>query len=95
MPPQSNVELADFTLTNNTTEAVNLSKVEADLTINSNSDIVTNYIKNLYVVYGNNKTTSLNLISPQNYFWPSNFQLAVGQSVDVSIYGDINSSEFH
>jgi len=92
MPPQSNVKLADFTLTNNTTEVVNLSKIEADLTINSNPDIVTNYIKNLYIVYGNNKTTSLNAISPQNYFWPANFQLAVGKSVDVSIYGDINSS---
>ena len=65
--PQSKFKLADFSLTNNTTEAINLNKIEVDLSINSNPYLVSDYISNLYLVYGNSQTTTSYLTSGNNY----------------------------
>ena len=89
--PQSNFKLADFSLTNNTTDAINLNKIEADLAVDSNPYITNLYVANLYITYGSNKTAILNTATGNNY-WTINFQLAIGQTIDLSVYGDVNSS---
>ena len=87
--PQSKFKLADFSLKNNTTEAINLNKIEVDLAIGSDPYIVNLYLSNLYVVYGNN-TTFLNSVKGDNY-WPIDSKLPVGQTINLSIFADINS----
>jgi hypothetical protein len=95
--PQSKFELADFSLTNNTTEAINLNKIEVDLAINSNFYTPNSYVNNIYVTYGTNKTTIgtnkttiFNIVNGNNY-WTIDYQLPAGQTTDLSVYGDVNS----
>lgn len=89
--PQTNLKLADFTLANNTSELINLNKIQIDLATGSNLYITNLYVTNLYVVYGGNKTASLGTVSHNNYLL-IDFQLPVGQTIDLSVYGDVNSS---
>lgn len=95
--PQIKFKLADFTLTNNTTEAINLKTIQVDLATGSNLYITNLYVKNLYLIYGNNlsaqagKTMVLDSVAHNNY-WQINFQLAVGQTINLALYGDVNSS---
>lgn len=85
--PQTKFELADFTLKNNTTEPINVNKIEVDLTFQSLNN---SYISNLYIVYGNN-TSSVNLNSNPYNYWAVNFQLPAGGSTEISLLGDISS----
>ena len=91
LAPQNNLKLADFTLTNNTSEPVSLKNIEVDLLINSNPYIANLYVNNLYLSTGGSKTPILNLMLAKNN-WPINLQLSVGQKIDLSIYADINAA---
>lgn len=91
IPPQSKFKLADFFLKNNTTEAINLKTIEIDLATSSDLYITNLYVSKLYVVYANNKTVTVDTVSHNNY-WTINYQLPVGQTIDLSVYGDVNSS---
>ncbi|MDP2741259.1 MAG: peptidoglycan-binding domain-containing protein [bacterium] len=89
--PQSKLKLSEFSLINNTTEAINLKTIQVDLATDSDLYITNLYVKNLYVTYGSNKTMVLNTIAHSNY-WQIDFQLPAGQTIDLSVYGDVNSS---
>ena len=90
--PQINFKLADFTLANKTSETVTVSKIENNLIIGSFSYVMVNpYITGLYIAYGDNKTTVLNTVSGKNS-WTVSFQLVPNQTIDLSLYGNINSS---
>ncbi|MDD5016383.1 MAG: peptidoglycan-binding domain-containing protein, partial [Atribacterota bacterium] len=89
--PQTKFKLADFSLTNNTTESINLNKIQIDLAIDSSLYISNLYIRNLYIIYGSNKTTILDTVAHNNY-WSINYQLPIGRTINLSVYGDVNSS---
>ena len=89
MSPQTNLKLAQFSLKNNTSEVVNINKIETDIAIDSNLSVSTGCVKNLYVVFDNNKTIKLGVLSYWNYL-PVNFKLAAGQTIALSVYGDVN-----
>lgn len=89
--PQLKLKLSEFSLTNNTTEAINLKTIQVDLATDSDLYITNLYVKNLYATYGSNKTMVLNTIAHSNY-WQTDFQLPAGQTIDLSVYGDVNSS---
>lgn len=95
--PQTKLKLSDFSLTNNTTEAINLKTIRVDLATDSDLYITNLYLTNLYVAYGNNltvqanKTAILSTVAHNNYL-QINFQLPVGQTIDLAVYGDVNSS---
>ncbi len=89
--PRVKVKLANFFLKNNTTEDINLNKIEAGFNVSSNQYLMNLYVSNLYAVYGDNKTSISDIANDDN-FWAINFKLPVGQSIEISIYGDINSS---
>ncbi|MFZ1019642.1 MAG: peptidoglycan-binding domain-containing protein [Minisyncoccia bacterium] len=89
--PQTNLKLADFSLQNNTTEAVNLNKIEIDLSLNSNPYIANQYVNNLDIVYGQ-QTMNSGTVANQNYLSPKNFILAAGAATDLAVYADVNSS---
>lgn len=89
--PQLQFKLADFSLANNTTETINLKKIQVDLATGSDLYITNLYVTNLYLVYAGNKTTILDTVAHNNY-WTINFQLPQGQTIDLSVYGDVNSS---
>ena len=90
--PQNNFKLADFSLTNNTNEPINLKTAEIDFIVNSNSYSINNpYLSNLYIKYGNNKTPVLLAVYDKNHI-PINSLLPIGQSLDISVYADIDSA---
>jgi hypothetical protein len=86
--PVTNAKIAHFTLTANTTEAVNLNTIVADTTF------LSSWATNLYVKYGNNETTRI--ANPSGTAlansWSINYQLPIGQTIDVIVYADISSS---
>ncbi len=86
--PQSKLKLADFTLKNDTTEQVSLKTIEADIKLGSayNSDII-----NLYLVYGDN-TSSTKYVAEYINQWAVDYLLPVGQTINISLYGDIKAS---
>src|SRR3989344_810980 len=88
--PKIKFKLASFSLTNNTTEMINLNNIEAVLTVNNDSSFISFYIKNLYAVYGDN-TTFVNSAYGNNY-WAVDSQLGIGQTIILSLYGDISPS---
>lgn len=90
LSPQTNFKLADFSLTNNTTEPINIKTIETGLTVGSNLYIANVYVTNLYAVFGTSKTAILKNISYKND-WSVNLQLSIGQTIDLSLYGDIDS----
>lgn len=83
--PLSNYKLGHFTLTANTTEAVNINTIEVGL------DDVSAYASNLYVKLGSNTTSTKATVTASNT-WSVNYSLAAGTTVDVMVYGDVNSS---
>ncbi len=89
--PQIKFKLADFLLKNNTSEAVNLKKIQIDLAVGSNLYVANQYITKLYIAYGSEKTAAVSTVSHNNYFL-IDYQLPVGQTIDLSLFGDVNSS---
>jgi len=87
--PVTNYKLADFTLTNGTVEPINLNTIYADL----DSNFAT-YVTNLYVKYGTQQTTPISNPSATSLAnsWSINSQLALGQTIDISVYGNVNAS---
>jgi len=88
--PQPNFKLADFVLTNNTAEPINLNTIEVDLSIGSGSAISL-YITNLYVDYGGNKTAIKEVIAEKNY-WTINSQIPAGKTINLYVYANVDSS---
>jgi len=88
--PQLGFKLADFNLTNGTAEAINLNQVQANLSIDSGL-VVNLYVKNTYIQYDNNKTLVRGVTVGSNY-WPLNYKILSGQTINFSLYGDIDSS---
>jgi len=80
--PVTDYKLGHFTLTANTTEAVNINTIEVGL--NSVSGVTSN----LYVKFGTNTTATKATVTVANT-WSVNYQLAAGQTVDVLVYGDV------
>jgi peptidoglycan hydrolase-like protein with peptidoglycan-binding domain len=89
--PQSKFKLADFTLTNGTSEPINISSIDAYINVNSNKYIASLYVSNLYIAYANTKTSLTTGIAYKNS-WTINYQLLSGQAINLSVYGDVNSS---
>jgi peptidoglycan hydrolase-like protein with peptidoglycan-binding domain len=88
--PQLNFKLGDFSLTNNTTEAINFKTIEADMAIGPDIYAINSFVTNLYVTYGGDRTVIVNGISSKNFF-TVNFNLPAGQTINLSVYGDVNS----
>ncbi len=89
--PQTKFKLSDFSLTNNTTELINLKTIEIDLAMGVNLYTTNTYLTNLYVVYGSNTTLTLGIVSHINNF-AIDYKLPIGQTINLSVYGDVNSS---
>jgi len=89
--PQTNFKLADFNLTNNTNEPIDLKKIQIDLAVGADLYVTNLYVKNLYIIYDSVKTGSLDTVSHNNYF-NVNYNLPVGKKINISLYGDVNSS---
>jgi len=83
--PVANYKLGHFTLTGNTTEAVNINTIEVGL------NSVSGATNNLYVKFGNNTTSTKATVGVSNT-WSVNYSLAAGQTVDVMVYGDVGTN---
>ena len=89
--PQQNIKFADFNLQNKTTESVNINNIEVDLVVGANLSTANQYVNNLYVSYGDKKTSTLTTVALKNN-WQPDLLLLAGQTISFSVYGDINSS---
>jgi hypothetical protein len=86
VPPLTATKIGHFTLTATTTEAINITTIEANL-----NNVVSTYASNLYVKFGNDTTSTKATVAATNS-WSVNYNLAAGQTKDVTVYADINSS---
>jgi hypothetical protein len=88
--PMTDYKLAHYTLTSSTTEAVNIN------TIHVYFNYVSANVSNFYVKVGNNttavKSAPTSGTSRSDDSWSVNYSLAAGQTVDVMVYGNVNSS---
>lgn len=89
--PQTKFKLSDFTLTNSTSEIINIKKIQVDLAIGSNLYTSNQYISNLYLSYAESLMSVISAPAHNNY-WDANFQIPKGGSINISLYGDVNSS---
>lgn len=87
VPPLTAYKLGHFTLTANTSEAVNISTIQANL-----NNVVSTYVTNLYVMFGTDKTTVKPTVSAASNVWSVNYSLAAGATKDLMVYGTISSS---
>lgn len=81
--PLYGYKLAHYTLTADTTEDVNVTNITVTL------DEVSTYMSNLYVVYGDQTTTTKPSISTPANSWSTNYILAKGRTIDVMVYGTV------
>ena len=84
--PLTAQKIAHFTLAANTTEDVNVTAI--NVTANA---VVSTYGSNLYVVYGGVTSSTKATIAASNS-WSINYNLPAGQSIDLIVYSDFNSS---
>jgi len=87
VPPLTAAKIGHFTLTANTTEAVNITSIEANL-----NNVVSTYGSNLYVTFGTNTTSTKSSLTAASNSWSVNYALAAGQTKDLIVYADLNSS---
>ncbi|KKP32402.1 MAG: hypothetical protein A2312_04735 [Candidatus Staskawiczbacteria bacterium RIFOXYB2_FULL_32_9] len=87
VPPLTAAKIGHFTLTANTTEAVNITSIEANL-----DNVTSTYASNLYVKFGTNTTSTKASVTTASNSWSVNYALTAGQTVDVLVYADLNSS---
>jgi hypothetical protein len=91
--PQTKYQLAHFTLTGSTTEAINLSTLYVTL-----NDAVSNasqtIASNLYVQFGTQTTQTITtpVGGTNGNAFSVSYQLPAGQTVDVIVYADVNSA---
>lgn len=87
VPPLTNAKIGHFTLTANTTEAVTISTIEVNLdTVNST------YVTNLYAKFGNDTTSVKPTLTTASNTWSVNYSLGKGETKDLIVYADLNSS---
>jgi len=87
VPPLTKQKIGHFTVKADTTEAVNITSIEANL-----NNVVSSYATNLYVQFGNDTTTVKPSLSAASNSWSVNYTLAAGQTKDLTVWADINSS---
>lgn len=81
--PLTAYKLAHYTLTANTTEAVNMTNINVTL------DEVSSYISNLYVKYGDQTTSTKASITAASNDWSVNYTIPTGTTIDMIVYGDV------
>jgi len=86
VPPLQKTKIADFTLSADTTEGININTLEVAL-----NNVISSYATNLYVVAGSNTTSIMPTVQATNT-WSVNYSLPAGQSMDISVYADINAN---
>ena len=93
VPPLTAARIGHFTLTANTTEAVNINTIEVNL-----NPVVSSYASNLYVTFDTaGKTnpatlsTKASLTAASNE-WAVNYSLAAGETKELIVYADLSST---
>jgi len=86
VPPLTAQKIGHFTLSANTTEAVNITTIEANL-----NNVISSYASNLYVMFGDQTLTVKPTVSADNS-WSVNYTLAAGQTKDITVWADISST---
>jgi len=87
VPPLTAAKIGHYTLTANTTEAVTINTIEVNLDVVNSS-----YATNLYVKFGNDTTSTKASITAASNTWSVNYNLNKGETKDLIVYADINSS---
>jgi len=82
--PLNDYKLAHFTLTADTTEAVNLNTITVTL------DAVSSYASDLWVKYGTKETSLTSSVAVSNSY-SVNYALGAGETIDVEVHTNVSS----
>lgn len=81
--PVNDYKLGHFTLSADTTEAVNISTITVTL------NAVSGFATDLYVKYGTQETSHVSTVSTAANAFSVNYSLAAGQTIDIEVYSDV------
>ena len=81
--PVNDYKLAHFTLSADTTEAVNISTITVTL------NAVSGFATDLYVKYGTQETSHVSTVSTAANAFSVNYSLAAGETIDLEVYTDV------
>jgi len=87
VPPLTAAKIGHFTLTANTTEAVNVTTIQVNL-----NPVVSSYASNLYVTFGDKTTSIKPSLTAASNEWSVNYSLAAGETKDLIVYADLKST---
>ena len=86
--PLTAYKLGHFTLTGNSTEAVNVDTITVEFGVTDEVGVVAD-ISNAYVVYGSEQTTVKPTLNADGDSWSVSYELAKNASINVEVYADV------
>jgi len=92
--PLTEAKLAHFTLTANTTEAVNLNSIVVDWDTVTGAFDASDDLSNLYVKYGTATSTVKQTVADTGNTWSVNYQIPAGGTIDLIVYADVASTAY-
>lgn len=85
--PRSAYKIAEWDLTNGSTEAVNITTLDADFAVGDL--LLIGSLSDVYVKYGSNVSTVKSSVILTPNVWSVNFQLAKNESMKVQVFANI------
>lgn len=90
--PQSQYKIAEFRLTSDTTEDINLTSFNLDFDSSTGDVEVADDLNDVYIVYGAKESSSKSTVSSTTNAYSINETLASGGTLAISVYGNVASS---
>ncbi|MFA5318535.1 MAG: hypothetical protein WC323_03635 [Patescibacteria group bacterium] len=90
--PQNAYKIAEYRLTADTTESVNITAFNLDFD-NSTLDVeVADDLADVYIVYGNKTSVTKSTVASTTNSWTVSETIAAGSTMTISVYADVLSS---
>lgn len=89
--PKSSFKLSAFTLKNNTNEIINLKDAKVNSFFNTDENISSQYLKNIYITCQDKKSATIEYVSYENNF-TTDCKIPVSGSVNINVFAEISSS---
>jgi hypothetical protein len=91
--PKTAYKVAEFTVSGNSTESINLNTLTVNFDGSGAASVqVASALQNLYVVYGNQTSSTKSTVASTTNTYNINKTLNAGESINVAVYADVTTS---